>query len=206
MSQQAGEVRVLTGTAKLQCANAGWPFAQRSFLGNHYMNGWSLGNPALVDAAHGLKMQTPFSGADPAGPSSDARFGRSAAAVVWPSDSGGTTTLKTFLLVGETDVTLTDGSGDHASAGRVFAFKTPLNASYSSPTYSGAGNEPNAWSSQLTDPTGIQSDAIFGSWIATGNYLGSSTILGQQIIISARGKDVSADAGAGQAYSFDGGT
>src|SRR5262249_49385745 len=49
-----------------------------------YFNGALLSGAPLVDAANGLKLQTPLAGISQAGPSAKARFGRAAVALAWP--------------------------------------------------------------------------------------------------------------------------
>jgi hypothetical protein len=110
------------------------------------------------------------------------------------------TEVRTYLLVGEPDATVNDGQADRAHAGRAFLFKAPLDSD------SAEGNEPNALTSQLVDPTGVEEWAIFGGWIAGGNYLNSQVILGEQFAISARGRTVTfgstSHEEAGQVYTF----
>jgi hypothetical protein len=132
----------------------------------------------------------------------DARFGRAAVVVQWMVGSGLSTVVKTALLVGEPDATLMDGGGQPVPhAGRVVLLEAPLTSA------SSHGGHPNAWATQLVDPSGIQQDAIFGAWIVALNYQGAPPAAGEQFIVSARGKHLFDSMSnpvhqAGQGYSF----
>jgi hypothetical protein len=140
------------------------------------------GDPAgdLVDAANAIELQTPCN----PGPETDARFGRSAAAISWNDCTLGPSA---GVLVGEPDATVS-GSGH---AGRVFLYRAPLTAA-SLP----------AWPAPLLEQPPADSN-LFGSWIVAGDYLHMPGFPGQQFVVSARqGRASGAPVGSGIAYSY----
>ena len=159
--------------------------------------------PPYVDVVDPLAIYTPSSVGCPQGqnlPTQTAgRTGRAAAVVEWlgTDDQTSEETTAKFLLVSEPErnIVPTGGPGfTHKSAGQVYMLGLPI--------WEGNKNQ-HLLSTPIRDPSGITTDALFGSWIVTGDYKADPVgFPGQQIVISARQFTNQGLTLAGRAYKF----
>lgn len=121
------------------------------------------------------------------GPAQNERYGRGAIGVDWKySDAS----IHRGVIVTGPDARV--GPNQVVHAGRAVFLEAPIQ-------HVGWQNV-NAWGSvALIEPV-PQANAIFGGWIQKLRY--RSDVVGDQFVISARGKDVAGVLGAGQVYSY----
>ena len=161
-----------------------------------------IGKPFVSDTAANppLALYTPSNVGCPQGGTGTTRgrVGRAAARVEWLSTVDGQTQVHPYLLVAEPNRDVTVGGITHQDAGQVYMLELPI--------WEGNKNT-HMLPAPIVDPTGVQTDGLFGSWIVVGDYKNNPvTFPGQQFVISSREYDNVGASGtavnAGRAYAF----
>jgi hypothetical protein len=172
-----------------------------------YFGNWTTTDNSLVDQAQPVRLQFPLNTG--MAPQQGERFGRSAVSVEW-RDSAVPAHVVTSLLVSSPDRAIRVGTEMREHAGCVVCFKAPLS--------NAPGGKDNAWGTfvlkepkdsiaeQMAIPIDDESDmeaqalSTFGGWMVKLRY--NSGFAGDQIVISARERQLGGFAKVGQVYTL----